>query len=97
MVGTVKRCLCKSIGKSCLEDESLSTVLIGIEAALNSRSIVYDYGMDDQVEALTPAHFLIGQKLTTIPTSVETKSVALTWLWINQQALLDSLWRRWSK
>ncbi|GBN26065.1 hypothetical protein AVEN_86051-1 [Araneus ventricosus] len=53
--------------------------------------------MDDQVEALNPAQFLKGQKLTTIPTSVETKSVELTRLWRNQQALLDSFLRRCSK
>ncbi|GBO21421.1 hypothetical protein AVEN_140626-1 [Araneus ventricosus] len=97
MIGTVKSCLCKCAGKYCLEEESLSTVLIGIEVAFNSSPIVYNNGMDDEVEALTPAHFIIRQKLTTISTSAEAKSVALTELWKKQQVLLYLFWRRLSK
>ncbi|GBM86339.1 hypothetical protein AVEN_110593-1 [Araneus ventricosus] len=53
--------------------------------------------MDGQVEALTPAQFLTGQKFTTIQISAETKSVELIRLWRNQQALQDSFFRRCSK
>ena len=46
-----------------MEEEELQTILVGIEAALNSRPII----QDDDNETLTPAHFLTGGKLTTIP------------------------------
>jgi len=46
-----------------VDEEELQTILVGIEAALNSRPII----QDDDIETLTPAHFLTGRKLTTIP------------------------------
>jgi hypothetical protein len=66
MVGTMK-CLRKVLGQSRLTEEQLNTILVSIEAAVNSRPITQ--GQDSA--ALTPAHFLIGVGLTTIPTGAE--------------------------
>ena len=63
MVGTTKRCLRKVLGCSQVDEEELHTILVVTEAALNSRSII----QDEDNENLTPAHFLTGGKLTTIP------------------------------
>ncbi|GFQ71948.1 DUF5641 domain-containing protein [Trichonephila clavata] len=63
LIGIVKQCLRKVLGRALLDEESLSTVLIGIEAALNSRPLVYEEESDDNSAALTPAHFLTGRKL----------------------------------
>nr|XP_042912776.1 uncharacterized protein LOC107436914 [Parasteatoda tepidariorum] len=49
------------------DEEGLSTALVGVEAALNSRPLVYEQGNDDPEETLTPSHFLTGKRLTTIP------------------------------
>jgi len=46
-----------------VDEEELQTISVGIEATLNSRPII----QDDDNETLTPAHFLAGGKLTTIP------------------------------
>jgi hypothetical protein len=46
-----------------VDEEELHTILVVTEAALNSRSII----QDEDNENLTPAHFLTGGKLTTIP------------------------------
>jgi hypothetical protein len=62
MVGTTKRCLRKVLGKTLATDEEMGTILINIEAVVNSRPITQD-GED----ALTPAHFLCGAKLTALP------------------------------
>ena len=43
MVGTVKRCLKKIIGKAKLNHDELNTVLIEVESVLNSRPITYLY------------------------------------------------------
>ena len=67
MVGTTKRCLRKVLGKSKLTEEQFTTTLVTIEAAINSRPI----SMAEDSTALTPAHFLIGQRLVTIPTGPE--------------------------
>ena len=50
-----------------MDAEGLQPFLIGIEAALNSRPI----NKDDEDETLTPAHFLTGGRLPTIPQGTE--------------------------
>jgi hypothetical protein len=67
MIGTVKRCLPKVLGQSRLTEEQLNNTLISIEAAVNSRPIT----QGEDPTALTPAHFLIGEGLVTIPTGTE--------------------------
>jgi len=67
MIGTVKRCLRKVLGHSRLTEERLNTTLISIEAAVNSRPIT----QGEDSAALTPAHFLIGEGLVTIPTGTQ--------------------------
>ena len=64
MVGTTKRCIQKVLGKRQVDDEKMNTILASIEAAFNSRPLT----QDDGPEALTPAHFLHGGRLTTILT-----------------------------
>ena len=66
MVGTVKRCLKKIIGKAKLDHDELNTILIEIEGVLNSRPITYLYE-ELEAEPLTPSHLMIGRRLTTLP------------------------------
>ena len=40
MVGTTKLCLRKVLGRSQVDEEELHTILVGNEAALNSRPII---------------------------------------------------------
>ena len=54
MVGTMKRCIRKVLGKRQADDEEMNTILASIEAAINSRPLT----QNDGPEALTPAHFL---------------------------------------
>jgi len=80
--------------QSRLTEEQLNNTLIIIEAAVNSRPISQGEGS----VALTPAHFLIGEGLVTIPTVTEstarqhlTKQLGL------KQKLSDDFWKRWTK
>ena len=66
MVGTVKRCLKKIIGKAKLDHDELNTILIEIEGVLNSRPITYLYE-ELEAEPLTPSHLMFGRRLTTLP------------------------------
>ncbi|GFR04035.1 integrase catalytic domain-containing protein [Trichonephila clavata] len=78
LICIVKQCLRKVLegvnedsGQTFLDEESLSTIFIGIEAALNSRPLVYEEENDDNSSTLTPAHFLTGRKLTAIPSRLK--------------------------
>ncbi|GFY01212.1 integrase catalytic domain-containing protein [Trichonephila clavipes] len=64
LIGDVKQCLRKVLERALLDEESLPTVLIGIEAALNSQPLVYEEEKrDDNSAALTLAHFLLQKDL----------------------------------
>jgi len=54
------------LGRSQATDEELPTTLVSIEAAMNSRPIT-----QDAKDALTPAHFLCGANLKTLPYTTE--------------------------
>ncbi|GFR34156.1 integrase catalytic domain-containing protein [Trichonephila clavata] len=60
LIGIVKQCLRKVLGRALPEGESLSTVLIGIEAALNSQPLIYEEESVANSASLTPARCLTG-------------------------------------
>ncbi|GFQ86454.1 integrase catalytic domain-containing protein [Trichonephila clavata] len=60
---TIKTCLRKVIGRSSLSLNELETVLIEIEAIINSKPITYIYDDPSEPSSLTPAHFLIGKRV----------------------------------
>ena len=60
MVQNVKRNLHKSLKNSQLNFEELTTVLVEVEAVINSRPLTYMYP-DDIEEMLTPAHLILGK------------------------------------
>jgi hypothetical protein len=94
MVGSTKQCLRKVLGHSTIYEEGLRTFLISIEAALNSRPLTQDEDNDD---VLTPAHFLVEERLTALPTGPEPpRGVPASEFRLRQQ-LADDFWKRWSK
>lgn len=93
MIGTTKRCLRKVLGRSSLDEEALQTVLVNIEAALNSRPIT-----QHEESALTPAHFLVGDRLTTLPSGLEPRRTTdLAKMYKLRQKLVEDFWKRWSQ
>lgn len=85
----------KILGRSQVDEEGLQTLLSGIEATLNSRPITEDLNGDN---VLTPAHFLVGNKLTTIPYGGEPqtgKNLALEFQ--RKQRTLQEFWQQWKK
>lgn len=89
--------LLRTIGDASLTYEEFSTILIQIEAILNSRPLC---PLSDDVEdcsALTPGHFLIGEALTTTPEAnlLTLPSTRLTrWQILRQK--VEHFWTRWS-
>ena len=78
--------------------EELSTVLVQVEACLNSRPLVPLPADDDGIGALTPGHFLIGRPLEALPDSsfVYANSLSLLKRWQLCQSLVRHFWKRWS-
>ena len=68
LIGSVKRCLKKSVGSAKLTLDELQRVVIEVEATLNSRPLTY-LAADDIQEPLTPAHLLTGHRLLGLPGS----------------------------
>src|SRR5207249_7032683 len=66
-VKSVKLHLNRVVGNATITYEDLSTVLIQIEACLNSRPLYPRSSDPSDFEPLTPGHFLIGSALTALP------------------------------
>ena len=97
-VKSTKKHLKRIIGNVKLTYEEFSTVLIQIEACLNSRPLVpLNSADDDGIQSLTPGHFLIGQPLMALPDpSFSYYSVSLLRRWHLCQNLVRHFWQRWS-
>ena len=76
MVRSVKTCLRKVLGKSCLKYEEIETILIDVEAIVNSRPITFTHTSSEESVPRTPSHFLIGQRLTALPSTGNVTAVA---------------------
>lgn len=66
-VKSTKTHLTKTVGNSSLTFEELSTLLVQIEAILNSRPLCPISDDPETFTALTPSHFLIGSALVAPP------------------------------
>ncbi len=77
--------------------EEFSTILVQIEACLNSRPLIpADIACDDSVEMLMPGHFLVGKPLTALPDpQLSYRSVSLLRRWHLCQCLVRHFWQRW--
>ena len=104
MVRSVKRCLRKVLGNARISFDELNTVLAEVECILNSRPLSY---MSDEVDGqvLTPSHLLVGRRLLTLPTGVETNSkideseneYVLSKRFLHLTRLLSHFWNRWRR
>nr|CAI5838764.1 unnamed protein product [Callosobruchus analis] len=88
----------KVMGNCALTFEELYTLLVQIEAVLNSRPL-HPLSVDpNDLTALTPAHFLIGRPLLTTPepdlTAINENRVTR---YQHLQRLHQHFWSRWSK
>ena len=103
LIQSMKRCLRKSIGKARLTLDELTTVVVQVEAILNSRPISY-VSSEDLEEPLTPSHLLTGYRLLCLPDGsaahdtdeeFEMTSHDLVVRAQNLTRILDQFWNRW--
>jgi len=86
------------IGEASLKYNELLTVLVQIEAVLNSRPLAPLSSDPNDLSALTPAHFLIGCPITTYPEpSIEELPINRLSRWQRVEQLKQHFWRRWVK
>ena len=85
------------VGNTKLTFEELTTILAQIESCLNSRPIAPLPPEEDNIEALTPGHFLVGKSLEAIPDpSYSYRNLSLLKRWYLCQSIVRHLWNRWS-
>ncbi|KAL0146824.1 hypothetical protein M9458_057763, partial [Cirrhinus mrigala] len=67
LVRSVKTCLRMVLGRASITFEEMSTLLMEVEATLNSRPLTFVHNEVDEPQPLTPAHFLVSERLTALP------------------------------
>lgn len=96
-VNVAKGHLYRSLSGAKLTFEELSTALVEIEAIMNSRPITPMSSDPSDLEAITPAHLLIGSSLKTIPEpTVEVPDISFIQRWRRINAVKTHFWQRWS-
>ncbi|XP_012235059.2 uncharacterized protein [Linepithema humile] len=97
-VKSMKYHLKRIMGDTLLTYEEMNTLLIQVEAVLNSRPLCPLTDDPEDLTALTPGHFLMGCSPTVLPEpSLEIEKSSRLSRWQLLRKMLDSLWSRWSK
>ncbi|XP_036147477.1 uncharacterized protein LOC118647191 [Monomorium pharaonis] len=96
----VKSCkyhLKRIVGETRLTYEELNTVLVQVEACMNSRPLSQLSSHPNDMQPLTPAHFLIGEPLTNLP-DIDLTDAPVNRLkrWQLIQRIAQHFWKRWS-
>ncbi|KAK2579108.1 hypothetical protein KPH14_000886 [Odynerus spinipes] len=97
-VKSFKTHLHRTVGDTLFTYEQLNTYVIEIEAILNSRPITPLSSDPNDLDALTPNHFLIGGLLANMPEKdfVDTSSNRLS-TWQHIYKVKQHFWKRWYK
>lgn len=96
-VKSTKRHLTKVIGSQNLSFEEYATLLAQVEAVVNSRPLTQLNDDPNDLNALTPAHFLIGEPLKTLvePSDYTNENPNRLKRWALVQQMEQNFWQRW--
>ncbi|UYV61483.1 hypothetical protein LAZ67_1005017, partial [Cordylochernes scorpioides] len=94
-IKSVKTILSKTMKSRLLNYEELLTLLAQIEACLNSRPLTFVSNDPNDLTALTPGHFLIGNAIRHDAES-DHSTLNLRSRWSLIQPQRDYFWNRWS-
>ncbi|XP_033234454.1 uncharacterized protein [Drosophila pseudoobscura] len=98
---SAKNLLLRAVGSAVLKEDELHTVLVDVEAVLNSRPLVVDSGSPNEGEVVTPAHLLVGRTLVSLPPESELprpdSSLSYLQRWQLVSAIKQRFWRDWSR
>lgn len=94
----MKHYLRRVLEDTTLTFEEMSTLLAQIEAMLNSRPLQALSDDPDDLDALTPGHFLVGGLLSAVPApSLTDEPRGRLQRWQLVQQMRDHVWQRWSQ
>lgn len=93
-VKQAKHYLRRTIGSHILNWDQLHTLCCQVEALINSRPFTELSSDPNDVQPLTPAHFLIGRSLTSVPEPSMPPQDSLKHYQL-VQALQQQFWRHW--
>ena len=99
LIGTAKRCLRKVLSNARLNSDEILTVLMELEATLNSRPLTYEY---DEIgaEMLTPSHLIYGRRLLNLPelrNDLQESETSLLRRFRYLARVRTHFWNRWRK
>ena len=96
LVRSCKTALDAVIGSRTIKEEVLVTVLAQVEALLNNRPLTYIADHPEELEPLTPNHFLTGGSNPQVPADVVAPAETChRRRWKHAQQLVEHAWRRW--
>ncbi|UYV66036.1 hypothetical protein LAZ67_3006256 [Cordylochernes scorpioides] len=96
-VKSMKYHLRRTMGSALLNFKELTTLLAHIEACLNSRPLCPLSEDPEDLQALTPGHFLIGGSLTAPPDEDDIIAMSLPNRWQLIQKSMNHFWTKWSQ
>ena len=98
MIKSAKKAIKAILGKADINDEELTTAIIGAEGLINSRPLTYQSTNPADDVPLTPNHFLHGQVGGQFaPTSCDETDFNLRKRWRRIQELVRHFWSRWMR
>ena len=96
-VKSFKTLLCRTVASTALTYEEMSTVAAEIEAVLNSRPLTRLSSDPNDLNSLTPGHFLIGEPITaTVDPQSSDQNMTLLSRWQLVSYCRAEFWKRWS-
>ena len=96
LVRSCKKALNVFLQNQVLTDEVLLTAISEVESLVNSRPLTEVSSDVDDLEALTPNHFLIGRATPNLPTGIfADKEISSQKGWRKAQVIITHIWKRW--
>ncbi|XP_058811177.1 uncharacterized protein LOC131676067 [Topomyia yanbarensis] len=95
-VRSAKTHLLKVLGDSTASYEDMATLLTQVECCLNSRPLTQLSDDPNDLQPLTPGHFLVGTAMQAVPSADYTQTaIGRLNLWETVQRRLQDFWKRW--
>ena len=96
LVKSAKRALKAIVGNQRVTDETLLTFMAEAESLMNGRPLTHVSSDCNDLEALTPNHFLLGRANLNIPLDVVTdRDLCSRKRWKHAQVMANHFWERW--
>ena len=98
LIRSCKKAMINILGSRRLTDETLNTTMCMVEQVLNARPLTPVSNDPNDMEALTPNHFLIGRPNVNLPKCIHSATnMDYRKAYRNSELYTDLIWQRWLK